>query len=134
VLVSSVTTDYRVAQVRVIFSLTESIIKQWFPTGTIPPKYLAYVEWFTPFAREPDGYHGLYKVSCSHHSAEQRLATIIPVSNIHCSIHLLPKFGPVAPREWTSSTVLDNCPNFLVNSMADRHIFNIFHSLTNNRS
>ncbi|KAG2059403.1 hypothetical protein BDR06DRAFT_828172, partial [Suillus hirtellus] len=65
---------------------------------------LAYVEWFTQFPPTPDSNHGIFKVSCIVQSGE-RVASIIPVANIHQSVHLIPKFGPAAPRQWTSSKV-----------------------------
>ncbi|KAJ7133963.1 hypothetical protein C8R43DRAFT_1132985 [Mycena crocata] len=112
---------YRVAQVRVVFSLSERHIHTLFPRSTIPPKHLAYVEWFSPFAQpEPD--HLMYKVKRSLKDGD-RLVSIIPLANIRRSVHLLPKFGPVAPAEWKSSNVLDRCPQFFVNSMTDRHIY-----------
>ena len=33
------------------------------------------------------------------------VAAIIPISDLHSSIHLYPQFGPTAPHEWTSSMV-----------------------------
>ncbi|KAG2124976.1 hypothetical protein BD769DRAFT_1358534, partial [Suillus cothurnatus] len=82
---------------------------------------LAYVEWFTPF-QQPELHHGLYKVSRLIRHGE-RLASIIDVSDIRRSIHLIPNFGAVAPCEWTSSTVLDCCSTFFVNSFSDRHAY-----------
>jgi hypothetical protein len=64
----------------------------------------------------------MYKVKCSLKDRE-RLASIIPVTNIRQSAHLLPKFGPVAPQEWTSSNVLDLCTTFLINCTLDCHMY-----------
>ncbi|KAJ7208481.1 hypothetical protein GGX14DRAFT_365353, partial [Mycena pura] len=61
--------------------------------------------WFSPF-RNPEPNHMKYKVSRVEKDGE-RLASIIPVQKIRCSIHLPPKFGPVAPPEWKSSNMLD---------------------------
>ncbi|EPQ49845.1 hypothetical protein GLOTRDRAFT_19078, partial [Gloeophyllum trabeum ATCC 11539] len=60
---------------------------------------LAYVEWFSPFALAPDRTSGMYKITRSIRDGE-RLASIIPVSQIYRSIHLLPKFGSSVPRTW----------------------------------
>ncbi|KAJ7862972.1 hypothetical protein B0H13DRAFT_1899820 [Mycena leptocephala] len=114
-------TGYRVAQIRVVFSLSARHIRTLFSRGIIPPKYLAYVEWFSPFT-EPEPDHLMYKVNRSLKDGE-RLASIIPVGNIRRSIHLLPKFGPVAPADWKSSNVLDKCPYFFANSLTERHIY-----------
>ncbi|KAJ7491595.1 hypothetical protein B0H11DRAFT_2399014 [Mycena galericulata] len=84
-----------------------------FPTsvGLSPPKRLAYVEWFSAFTR-PEPNHLMYKVNRSLKGGE-RSASIIPLENIRRSVHLLPKFGPVAPPGWKSSNVLDECSQFL---------------------
>ena len=118
---------HRIGQVHVVFSLPPSAIALWFPPNLniSPPKYLAYVEWFTPFSSSPDPNHGLFKVKRSFKN-RQRLATIVPVQNIHRSAHLFPHFGTIAPREWKSSTVLDDCTIFFVNSTSDRHMYAIF--------
>ncbi|KAJ7846002.1 hypothetical protein B0H13DRAFT_2238970 [Mycena leptocephala] len=100
---------YRVAQVRVVFSLGARHICTLFSRGVTPPKYLAYIEWFSPFTQpEPD--HLMYKVNRSTKDGD-RIVTSIP------------KFGPVAPVDWKSSNVLEKCPHFFVNSMTDRHIY-----------
>ncbi|KAJ7812550.1 hypothetical protein B0H14DRAFT_2605662 [Mycena olivaceomarginata] len=96
---------HRVVQVHVIFSLQAQHIRSLFSRRITPPKYLAYVEWFSPF-KDPEADHLMYKVV-----------------NIRRSVHLLPKFGLVAPVDWKSINVLDKCSHFFVNSLTDRHIY-----------
>ncbi|KAJ6555618.1 hypothetical protein DFH09DRAFT_923668 [Mycena vulgaris] len=93
-----------------------------FPSNIEPPKYLAYVEWFSSFKPQPERHHMMYKVSRIIKNGA-RLASIIPVGNIRRRIHLLPKFGPIAPPEWKSHNVLDKCPVFFANPWTDRHIY-----------
>ncbi|KAJ6495119.1 hypothetical protein C8R45DRAFT_927065 [Mycena sanguinolenta] len=113
---------YRIAQVRVVFTIPAASLQNLFPPTISPPDHLAYVEWFSPFSSEPEPHHLLYKLRRSFKNGE-RLGSIIPVANIRRSIQLLPKFGPVAPKEWTSSNVLEQCPVFFVNAMGDRHLY-----------
>ncbi|KAJ7330270.1 hypothetical protein DFH08DRAFT_916532 [Mycena albidolilacea] len=93
-----------------------------FPTNIVPPKYLAYVEWFSSFKPQPERHHLMYKVAQTVKNGD-RLASIIAVNNIRRSIHLLPKFGPVAPPDLKSHNVLDKCPVFFANPWTDRHIY-----------
>ncbi|KAJ6450612.1 hypothetical protein C8R45DRAFT_1057188 [Mycena sanguinolenta] len=113
---------YRIAQVRVVFTIPAASLQNLFPPTISPPDHLAYVEWFSPFSSEPEPHHLLYKLRRSFKNGE-RLGSIIPVANIRRSIQLLPKFGPVAPKEWTSSNVLEQCPVFFANAMGDRHLY-----------
>ncbi|KAJ7805028.1 hypothetical protein B0H14DRAFT_3773129 [Mycena olivaceomarginata] len=112
---------YRIAQVRVVFTLPHRLAKTIFPSTVVPPKYLAYVEWFSASKPQPERHHLMYKVSRTIKNGD-RLASIIPVANIRRSIHLLPKFGPIAPPDWKSHNVLDKCPIFFANPWTDRHI------------
>jgi hypothetical protein len=64
----------------------------------------------------------MYKITRSLKDGE-RLASVIPVHDIVRSVHLVPKFGPTAPREWSSSTVLEECTIFYVNPFTDRHSY-----------
>jgi hypothetical protein len=119
---SDSTKGYRVGQVRVVFSLKPHHIQGLFAHGVSPPQHLAYVEWFSSFTRQPEPNHLMYKVKRSLKDGD-RMASIVPVANIRRSVHLLPKFGPVAPLHWTSANVLEECPTFFVNCFSDRHIY-----------
>ncbi|KAG2052878.1 hypothetical protein BDR06DRAFT_983008 [Suillus hirtellus] len=111
-----------VGQIRIIFSIPAATTQLLFPPTHQPPKHLTYVEWFTPFPVMPDPRHGMYKISCVIKFGE-RVASIIPISNIVHSIHLIPKFGAITPQHWTSHNVLEECHTFFVNCYIDRHTF-----------
>ena len=109
-----------VGRVRCVFILPSDALTRWFShTGHVPPKYLAYVEWFTPFPTYPDQNHRLYKISKLQVHGEQQVS-IIPVQLIRQSVHLFPKFGPVARDDWKSMNVLDLCNTFFTNPFSDR--------------
>jgi hypothetical protein len=76
---------------------------------------------FTPFQANPKPRTGLYKVSRAIKD-DARIASIVPVTNILQSIHLAPLPGRNLPLEWTSTTVMENCRSFLVNSFMDRQL------------
>ncbi|KAI0059312.1 hypothetical protein BV25DRAFT_1908757 [Artomyces pyxidatus] len=117
---------FRVAQVRAVISLPLNVMEDLFPRPpSTPPQHLAYVEWFTAFSSKPEDHHGLYKISRAYRG-DRRHCAVIPVDSIYRSVHLLPKFGPVAPREWTSFNVLEECEHFYVNSFTDRHTYLTF--------
>jgi hypothetical protein len=67
----------------------------------------------------------MYKVSRALQGTS-RLASIIPVSRIEQSLHLIPLPGSPIPREWSSSSVLDHCQTFLVNPFTDRRTYLLF--------
>ncbi|PIL34532.1 hypothetical protein GSI_03310 [Ganoderma sinense ZZ0214-1] len=57
---------YRVAQVRVVFRIPSGALPALFTNSARPyPRFLAYVEWFTPFPSVPGSSHGLYKIKRS---------------------------------------------------------------------
>lgn len=94
-------------------------------SGRSPPRYLAYVEWFSAFT-EPEPDSGLYKIKRVVRGGD-RLASVIPLRNIRRSIYLFPMFGPIASREWTSGSVLEQCSTFYVDSFSDRHAYHTIH-------
>jgi hypothetical protein len=71
-----------------------------------PPKYLAYVEWFSQFSAQPNKVHGMYKVQCSYKDGDKH-TSVIAVESIYWSAHLIPQFGASVPREWSSFNVLE---------------------------
>ncbi|KAG2031147.1 hypothetical protein BDR03DRAFT_994793 [Suillus americanus] len=111
--------------VEVVFSLPSKSLPLLFPPTVQVPSHLAYIEWFSPFALAPDRHHSLYKVSRSFLGGA-KVASIVPLSKIVRSAHLLPNFGAVVPREWSSDTVLDDCDTFWLNSYLDRFTYCIF--------
>ncbi|KAI0639898.1 hypothetical protein C8Q77DRAFT_1214290 [Trametes polyzona] len=118
------TQGYHVAQLRLVFKLPAAASRELFP-DVLAPGPLAYVERFSPLTA-PDPVHGLYKVTRQRDAAGARLASVVEVRSIRRSCHLFPITGAVIPREWTSSTVLDNCDRFWVNSFSDIHMYMIF--------
>jgi hypothetical protein len=114
---------HRVAQVRVVFTIPSRAIQKVSPSlDTTPPTHLAYVEWFSPLSATPDPKHLMYRVSRSMQNG-RRCAGIIRVDSILCSVHLIPRFGPVTPRDWTSFTVLDQCHTFYLNPFTDSYSY-----------
>ncbi len=120
----SFTAAYRVAQIRVVFSMSKAAQAHLFQTHP-PPDYLAYVEWFTPFRREPEPKSGLYRVARSY-LEDFRLVEIIPLTSIVQSIHLIPLPGETIPRNWRSNTVIEECHNFIVNTFSDCRTYVLF--------
>ena len=96
----------RAAQVRVIFRLRE-----YFNY----PHPLAYVHWYTPF-RHPDPDTGFFTVTNSTRAHVQS-ASVIPISDIAHTCHLIPVFGNSSARElgWTAGLVLQQAQSFYLN-------------------
>ena len=120
--------EYRVAQVLVVFALPKAIRKRILEhnSDALIPTALAYIHWFTPFGRRPEANHGMYSVK---HSlvAGQREASIIPVANLYRSVSLIPKYPLEVPDDWTCHNVLDKCNTFFVNVFTDPHTYMTIH-------
>ncbi|TEB37729.1 hypothetical protein FA13DRAFT_1614435, partial [Coprinellus micaceus] len=101
------TRGLRVAQVRVIFAVPPHL------RAPHVPKYMAYIEWFTPL-RNPDPTTGLRATSRS--SAHRGPAfDIVPLNHVVAACHLIPKFGTKHPVGWTRTNVLEECKAFYFN-------------------
>ncbi|THU98815.1 hypothetical protein K435DRAFT_795398 [Dendrothele bispora CBS 962.96] len=111
--------ECRVGRVRVIFSLPPERLDTLFAPNSMPPRHLAYVEWFTKFDDHADLYSGLHAVKRSQNVT----STIVPLETLQRSVHLIPKWNGVVPSEWTSKSVLDDCNAFFLNVFKDDHTY-----------
>lgn len=117
----------RVGQIRVVFSVPENAVRHLFHGDIQPPQYLAYIEWFTPFTRSPEPNSKMYRVKRAAHSDGRKLASIIPLSLVKQSVHLIPKWSHRVPNEWSSDNVLNLSPSFFLNSFKEHHTyFNVY--------
>lgn len=125
-------TRFGIVQVRVIFQIPTSAASAVFlPSRPAPPAHLAYVEWFSsPSA--PDPSHKMSRISRTYGTHGRRSASIIPLTDICRSVQLFPIFGPVAPRQWTGATVLEQCQHFYVNTFIDKHMYQKFPVISGN--
>ena len=82
-------------------------------------EHLAYVKWFTKFSA-PDPNHGMLKVNHAL-DGQERITSVVPVSSIRRSIHLIPKFGPNVLEHWTSVNVLEECGMFYLNQFSENN-------------
>ncbi|KAI0689126.1 hypothetical protein BC835DRAFT_1283602, partial [Cytidiella melzeri] len=109
-----------VGQVRVIFRLPDNV-------NYISKDPLAYVEWFTPF-QQYDSTVGMFSVAPSQRNHRRR-ASIIPITAIVRSCHLIPVWGRAANIHWTSENVLERCTRFYVNTYLRHSDFVLFRFL-----
>ncbi|KAK0474324.1 hypothetical protein EDD18DRAFT_1313462 [Armillaria luteobubalina] len=111
-----------VAQVRTIFKLPEELGQ--FPHPLLMPacpnlNTLAYVEWFTPL-RHVDEHTQMFWVERSLRNHHQN-ASIILITYISCSCHLIPYSGCIMDPTWTSESAIEKCKSFHLNTYL-RHI------------
>ncbi|KAL1693443.1 hypothetical protein GGG16DRAFT_49273 [Schizophyllum commune] len=114
----------RVGRVKVVFKLprTLDIYGPQAAPHAWPAGPLAYIEWYTPFRRGPDGVHGLYKVARMPKNGREGVVpgAIIPLANIRQSCALTPAYGGrldiSSQCAWTATNVLDLCEDFFVNN------------------
>ncbi|ETW82651.1 hypothetical protein HETIRDRAFT_120858 [Heterobasidion irregulare TC 32-1] len=81
-------TGLRIAQVHIVFKLSETVIAELFePTHLPPPQHFAYVEWFTSFLSAPDPDHGLYIIKYAMQN-EWHIAKMTVYYVISAALHL----------------------------------------------
>ncbi|TFK84310.1 hypothetical protein K466DRAFT_496815 [Polyporus arcularius HHB13444] len=103
-----------VARVRAIFRLPEAYGRQF-------KHPVAFVEWFTSLrGLDPDT--GMFKVSKSTRNHRRRVS-IIPITQIQQSCHLIPVWGKRIDPTWNSRNVLDKASRFYVNPYLRDHDF-----------
>lgn len=112
----------RVARLKVVFKIPKAMEAVTFGENITPPEHLAYVEWFTR-PRTCDTNSGMYQISYSRMANGERESSIIEVSTIARTAHLLPNFGHKANTRWTSETVLDDCDRFMIGNRNDQLAF-----------
>ncbi|KAH9910143.1 uncharacterized protein BXZ73DRAFT_59234, partial [Epithele typhae] len=112
---------YRVARVRAVFSLPPEL-QALRDTPTDPDAHLAYIELYTSFKPRPEEPSGLYAVSKAYTRGIRR-AAIIPVTDIFRSCHLLPRCRERVNRAWSSTTVLEECEEWFLNTYIDHHMY-----------
>ncbi|KAM5544364.1 hypothetical protein V8D89_002024 [Ganoderma adspersum] len=119
----------RVTRVHLIFSLPPHL-QNLRAAHHEAETHLTYVEWFTPFFAEPEPVSRLYHTSRSF-VQQQTHTSIIPVTSILHSCHLIPVWGEHVDRRWTSSTVLDVCDDFFLNTFSDHDMYSFIHLNSN---
>ncbi|THU88810.1 hypothetical protein K435DRAFT_916207 [Dendrothele bispora CBS 962.96] len=115
--------DTRIGRIRVIFSIPNDTHDKLFPPNIPPPTHLAYVEWFTKFPGNPERFSDLYRVKRQITSEGENAVAVVPAEWIMRSVHLFPKWDGAVSSEWTSETVLDLSPSFLLNTFKDSHSY-----------
>ena len=105
---------YCVGQVQVIFTLLNGV-------DGVPSEHLTYVDWFSKFTTS-DCDHWMFKLGRSLEDGG-RIASIVPISTIRCSVHLFPKFGLSVPEGWSLDNVLEKCGTFYLNPFTNRHMY-----------
>lgn len=87
----------------------------------LPPEHaavsshlLAYVEWFTPLGSVYNADVGMFSLSRSTHNHQRRLS-IIPISQVERTCHLIPVFGAEIDKSWTREKISRLSTRFFVN-------------------
>ena len=109
-----------VGRVRVIFRAPDIFHE-------LAPEPLVYIEWFTSL-NTVDKVSGMYSVSPST-SNHERSASVIPITALIRTCHLVPHWGRAINLTWTQENVLDpaKCTRFYVNPYVRLSDFVLLH-------
>jgi hypothetical protein len=92
------------------------------------PGIYAYVEWFTDPHVTANTTSGMYSVARQIVRGQNRMTSVIPVTDVYRGCHLLPVYRKECPAGWTSENVLDEASRLFVSSYLDPHMFELTHA------
>ncbi|KAG1717809.1 hypothetical protein EDB19DRAFT_1652204, partial [Suillus lakei] len=115
----------RVARLRLIFKLPNTVYGAIDAPTYWPKEPLAYVEWYAPLAHSVDEDHKMYQVKkAAVRRGGSPPGEIVFLSSICQSCQLIPCFGSAkVPIAWTSETVLDCCSKFWLNNWSSKYVY-----------
>ncbi|KIM29355.1 hypothetical protein M408DRAFT_306317, partial [Serendipita vermifera MAFF 305830] len=111
---------YRVAQIRMIFSL------QLGARHRLDRVPLAYIHWLSPTVARAEQPVGMYRVKRVFRPNGRPFASVISVESIARFVHLIPRFPHDTsniPSHATPELVTERATSFLINSFADKELF-----------
>ena len=113
----------RIGRLRVIFKFPNQQNNNYI--FNLPSTPLAYVEWYSMLAESAHADHLMYQITCLKKRADGTIpGSIVPLSHIHQSCHLIPKFSPTSEENgWTSMNVLDNASTFYLNNWSSLYSY-----------
>lgn len=111
---------YRAARVHAIFELPLHL------RGVFSGK-LAYVDWFNEFPSQPTKHIDQFQVSRALDFAGRQLSSVIPLTDIHLSCHMGPKFGSLAAdvQLRTDIDIFQICRYFYLNDFASFFVYEL---------
>ena len=118
---------FRIARIKCMFEFARNTHTRFAPGADQASQLrlrrkMAYVEWYTkllPASKDADS--GLYTLQrAEDRYSRQQEVEIVDLADVFLSAHLVPVFGSTVPDDWTSDTVLDKAPSFLLNSFKER--------------
>lgn len=106
---TDVSSDLAVGQVQAIFRAPTDWLE-------LAPHPLAYIEWFTPLNVYDDKI-GMYSIapSMSRRFRQHRSVSIVPVTDVVRSCHLIPQWGRSIDPTWSQDNIYEVCKKFYLN-------------------